>query len=190
LGEVPGAEALQAFVKTSLVQCATAAAPYALAAHSGPGEIAELDRRYDVLLSNHVANRASRAQGRGLLAVAVRALGSPRLGELAGRVRADALPGHWPVVLGVVGGSLGVERRRLARLLLFVTLRGMVSSAVRLGIVGPMRGQSLQFEIHSFGESLVDRALTIHISDAAQTAPVLELLQGLHDRLYSKLFLS
>jgi urease accessory protein len=189
-GEVPRGDDLREFVKASLLQAATAAAPYALAARATPDAIAQLDRRYDAFLSNHVANRASRAQGQGFLAASVRTLGMPALRELALRIRADDLPGHWPVVFGAVGGCLGLSPRHLARLLLFITLRGLISSAVRLGVVGPMHAQSLQFELHDYGDWLVERSLETDIEEAAQTAPVIELLQGLHDRLYSKLFLS
>lgn len=78
----------------------------------------------------------------------------------------------------------------MARVLLLVTLRGMVSAAVRLGIVGPMEAQSLQYELHPYGEVLAAESALWGVEDAAQTSPVIEVLQGMHDRLYSRLFLS
>jgi urease accessory protein UreF len=53
-----------------------------------------------------------------------------------------------------------------------------------------MQAQTLQYELHPYGEALADRALGWSVEDVAQTAPVIELVQGLHDRLYSRLFLS
>jgi urease accessory protein len=149
-----------------------------------------LDRRYDSFLCNHVANRASRAQGQGFLAAASRTLGFGELRVLSDRVRQQSLPGHWPVVFGAVGGCLGLDARRVARLLLFITSRGLVSAGVRLGVVGPIQAQTLQFELHEYGDLLVERALNCDLAAAAQTSPLIELMQGVHDRLYSRLFLS
>lgn len=190
LGEVDGPPRLAEFLKSSLLQAARGAVPFALAAARDVARVAEYDRANDAFLSNQIANRASRAQGQGYLAAACRTLGRPELTALRAVVREQQLPGHWAVVFGVVGGIMGIEPQRLARLLLFVTLRGLVSSAVRLGVVGPMQAQSLQFELGPYGESLADRALDWGVDDAAQTSPVIELTQGLHDRLYSRLFLS
>ncbi|MDB5318965.1 MAG: ureF [Phycisphaerales bacterium] len=190
LGEVDGPARLVEFLRGSLLQAARGAAPFALAAGRDPGRVCELDQACDAFLSNAVANRASRAQGQGFLAAASRTLGGAGLIELRAQVRREASPGHWAVAFGAVGGILGLESPRLARLLLFVTLRGLVSSAVRLGIVGPMQAQTLQFELHPYGEALAERALEWGVEDASQASPVIELVQGLHDRLYSRLFLS
>jgi urease accessory protein len=93
-------------------------------------------------------------------------------------------------VFGAVCGELQVDPPRLARSFLFITLRGLLSAAVRLGVVGPIQAQGIQFEMHAYGESLAERALAWGIDDVAQTSPVAEMFQGLHDRLYSRLFLS
>jgi urease accessory protein len=190
LGEVEGAAELSDFLKGSLLQAACGAAPFALAARADPSRLAELDRRYDAFLSNHVANRASRAQGQGFLAAASRTLGHGELRELNDLVRQQSLSGHWPVLFGAVGGSLGLDARRLARLLLFITSRGLMSASVRLGVVGPIQAQAMQFELHGYSERLVERALNCDLEEAAQTSPFIELMQGVHDRLYSRLFVS
>jgi len=189
LGEVDNRSTLLAFLRSSLLQAARAAVPFALAAGDSLN-IKELDIRYDIFLSNQIANRASRAQGQGFLAAITRAIGGDDLLSLHKYFRENGLPGHWPITFGAACGTLGIRGNQLARLLLFLTLRGMVSAAVRLGIVGPMEAQSLQFELHPYGESLAEKALTWSIDDAAQTSPVIELLQGMHDRLYSRLFFS
>jgi urease accessory protein len=131
LGEVDGPARLSEFFKSSLLQAARGAVPFAVAAGADVSAVLELDERCDVFLSNQVANRASRAQGQGYLAAACRTLARPELTSLKARVREGQSPGHWPVMFGAVGGILGLDRPALARLLLFVTLRGLVSSAVR-----------------------------------------------------------
>jgi urease accessory protein len=190
LGEVEGAAEFTDFLKASLLQAACASAPFALAVRADPMRLEDLDRRFDAFLSNRVANRASRAQGQAFLAAASRTLGGGELRVISDRVRQQSLPGHWPVIFGAIGGSLGLDATRLARLLLFITLRGLISAGVRLGVVGPIQAQTLQFELHAHGELLVERALNCDLDDAAQPSPLVELMQGVHDRLYSRLFVS
>jgi urease accessory protein len=189
LGEIDGGAGLVGFCRASLLQCARGAGPVAIEAGRG-GDLGELDLEYDAFLSTHVANRASKAQGQGFLAAVVRAIGCEKLEVIRYRVRTERLPGHWPVLFGAVCGVLGVREEKLARVLLFVTLRGLVSAAVRLGIVGPMQGQAVQYELYPYGESLVREILERKVTEISQTSPMMELMQGVHDRLYSRLFQS
>jgi urease accessory protein len=188
-GEVGDAGSLRAFISASLLQSARAAVPFAVAVARGGG-VAELDRHHDALVTNAVANRASREQGRGFLSAACRSLAIPMLIALRRRAREESLPLHWPVALGATCGALGLRDVQVARLMLFLALRGVVSAGVRLGVVGPIEAQSLQFSLSCEAEELAVRAVNWGVDDAAQTSPVIELLQGAHDRLYSRLFLS
>ena len=86
--------------------------------------------------------------------------------------------------------ELEIELEPTIRLFLFLTLRSLVSAAVRLGIAGPLEGQSLQWRVAPYAEGLIAVALEIPAEGAAQTAPLLDVLQGGHDRLYSRLFQS
>ncbi len=69
-------------------------------------------------------------------------------------------------------------------------LRSNIAAAVRLNIVGPMEGQTIQFELSTEAESVVTQGLTLSLEDMAQTNPLLDLWQGTQDRLYSRLFQS
>ena len=71
---------------------------------------------------------------------------------------------------------------------LFMCLRTLVGSAVRLGIVGPMAAQKLQILISPEAEAVANHCADIQVAEAAQTVPLLDVLQGAHDRLYSRLF--
>ena len=164
--------------------------PFVVASHREPGRLAEYDQLCDAMLANHVANRASRGQGKAFLLAASRIFSHPALMQLASELRTERMKGHFAPMLGVVCGELGVGLQPAVRLFLFLTLRGLVSAAVRLGIAGPLEGQSLQWRLAPLAESLVEPATKIDLQDAAQTAPILDLLQGSHDRLYSRLFQS
>ena len=83
---------------------------------------------------------------------------------------------------------LGLNRQATQRLFFFVTLRGLIAAAVRLGIIGPMEGQALQFRLSPQAELISERCTNLSVDHVAQTSPILDIVQGAHDRLYSRLF--
>jgi urease accessory protein len=98
------------------------------------------------------------------------------------------LPGHASPVFGRVAKSLGLDAGSTARLFVFTQLRGWISAAVRLNVVGPLEAQKLQHELAEDAERAALRFGEVAPEDAAQTAPLLDLWQGTQDRLYSRLF--
>ena len=90
---------------------------------------------------------------------------------------------------GAVAARLGVALPDARRLYLFLQLRGIVSAAVRLGLVGPLEAQGVQAGLANVAEAAAAGADAAP-EDAAQTTPLLDLYQGHQDRLYSRLFRS
>lgn len=188
LGEVCDAATLEAFCRASLTQLARQSLPLLLAVHADPDRLPDLDRYCNAMLSNHVANRASRAQGQALLLAMERAFAHhcPVLATLRHTVRRAALPGHLAPLFGGVANGLRLDADDAARLFTFTALRDLISAAVRLNVVGPLHAQAMQ---HALGRH-AQAAATASPDAAAATsaAPVLELLQAHQDRLYSRLF--
>jgi urease accessory protein len=187
LGKVDGSEALAAFVDEAVWSLATAALPFVTAAHRDPAALAALDLRCEATLSNHVQNRASRAQGQAWLRAAAAAFGAPAE-ALSDEVRARRLPGHLAPVFGALLRVLGAPEEDARRLFLFQGARAAVSAAVRLGVVGPLEAQALLAAAAASAERAL--ALAVPLEQAASCAPLLDLLQGHQDRLYSRLFQS
>ncbi|KAI9350818.1 hypothetical protein BDR26DRAFT_851568 [Obelidium mucronatum] len=157
------------------------------------------------------------------------------------RQREDASSGHLVILLGVLCGALGIPLVETQRLFMFHHVRGLVSAAVRLNVVGPYEGQRMVVSLGSVVDSVLRnvtgrmaavsssncarergegkimdenagprdafqvlrkvrrRRDEIHCHDnnqetavaqeqAIQTGMVVEVVQGLHDRLYSRLF--
>jgi len=125
-----------------------------------------------------------------LLASAAEIFPGTGLEELRKRIAAEKMPGHLASMFGTVCRSLNVPEEKVAEMFLYVNLRGGVSAAVRLGIVGPLVAQGIQFRLTGEAQRLAIIAQGIKPDDVAQTAPVADLLQGCHDRLYSRLFQS
>lgn len=181
-GEVRGPTALTGFLEASLVQARHGMLPYVHLAHRHRERLAEWDAHCDLWLSNHVARRASRLQGRAFWTAAARIF-------LAQALPAPE-PGHWPPVFGWFTRQLGLPLEQASRLFLFLHLRGLVSAAVRLNIVGPLEAQALQYRLGPVMERLTPDGLDLTLDDLAQTAPLLDVWQGAQDRLYSRLFQS
>jgi len=165
---------------------ASSAGPFAAAAHAPGADLAALDDAQDVVLSNHVANRASRAQGRALL-MAVEAMAALPAVTAA---RAALPHGHLSVATGACLQALGASREEARRFLLFSAVRGALSAAVRLGVLGPLRAQAVLRELLPGLAAALEATAGLAPADAAGAAPLLEVAQAAHDSLYSRLFQS
>lgn len=195
-GEVRNRTELLAFLEANLRQLGRTALPFVNTAFDGPSRLAELDQLCDAFLSNHVANRASRLQGRAFVTAVERIFmerGQPcpqvqtTVEGLADKaVRAPFA--HFAPVFGACLRELAVPRETTIRLFFFNHLRGLIAAAVRLNVVGPMEAQVLQHRLASLAEEVATRSAAFTLDDLAQTAPLLDLWQGAQDRLYSRLF--
>ncbi len=209
-GEVVSREDLRRFVEATILQAASGALPLVNAAYREPARLAEWDALADVFLSNAVANRASRQQGRTLVASAARIFASSTLDALHARVVSTpnsqsptpkALPtpnsqptrgfaAHVGPMTGAVFAALGVALETTQQVVLFTAARSVLSAAVRLGVTGSYDAQQLQSESAGWAAAVLARYCDAAPADLAQTAPIIDLLQGAHDRLYSRLFQS
>lgn len=185
------ASSLRELLEDALGQFAHAQLPFVRATHREPESLSARDAACDLRLLVPGANRASRAQGSALLTTAARAfqVRAPTLAGLRARMR-GAHPCHWAPCFGAITALLGMHERSSVRLALFIQLRGAVSTAIRLGAIGPLAAQPLQQHLSGAAERLIDATAAVDWQDAAQTAPLLEIAQGVHPHLYSRLFAS
>ena len=189
-GELRGGESLTDYLRVALNQLTHAAMPFAHVTFVGGIEFSEIDQRYDAFLSNHITNRASRLQGQAFAASAERIFSRRELKEFREALLTENLPGHFAPVFGAVAKLLALDSAATARLFVFTQLRGSISAAVRLNIVGPGEGQGIQHRLTGAAEDAARRFGKVALEDVAQTAPLLDLWQGTQDRLYSRLFQS
>jgi len=189
-GEVTGRDDLLAFLQAALRQCGSSSLPFVAAVFDRTHSLDHADAFCDAFTSNHVANRASRLQGRAFVNSAARAFALSALAEIRDRMAESESPAHFAPVFGEVTRLLGLERVEAFRLFLFTQLRGWISSAVRLNIVGPIEAQSIQGRVSTLAEEVLQACSGLSLDDAVQTAPLLDLFQNGQERLYSRLFQS
>jgi urease accessory protein len=187
-GEVASTGALRQFLHNSLWQTGHGSLPLLSAAYRAPDRLAELDALCDAFLINAVGNRASRAQGRAFLSTCAKLWPCDALA----RLEAPPWPlcGHHAPLTGAILRALDIPLDVAQRLFLYLCARGVLAAAVRLGIVGTYQAQRLQYDFREVLDAVLVRCGTLDQEDIAQTAPILDLLQASHDRLYSRLFQS
>lgn len=178
------------FIRSGLMQVGQAQLPFVNAAHAQPDRFVALDHSCEVCTRNHVARRSSVTQGRALLNSADAAFGAPQTDAWRLSVVCGEAHGHLPVVFGVVNAVLGVDHEHAVRLYLFLALRSLLSSSVRLGIVGPQQAQAVQYRLGPDAEQITRKCLGLTPDDVATSAPLIELVQATQDRLYTRLFQS
>lgn len=189
-GYVATADGLHAFARHSLEQVASSSLPLVTAAHGHPEDFAELDALTDVFLSNAVANRASRAQGRALLTSAARSFDRPSIDAVEALARAGQVGAHYAPTFGAVFSALEVPTATTQHAFLYIALRGLASAAVRLGVIGAYDAQTLLASMAGDIDVVVTHYGSLGPHEIAQTAPLIDLVHATHDRLYSRLFQS
>ncbi|KAJ3174697.1 hypothetical protein HDU87_006946 [Geranomyces variabilis] len=159
------------------------------------GHEGSVDQNCDSLIgTNHIARRASRAQGAAYLTLAIRGFPGERginvVKLFKTEVRSNRSPGHLVPCFALVCWCLGLSLQRTEHLLLFLHVRSLLSAAIRLNLVGPYQGQQFLIALQQPVEdalAIVERR-TQRGGDACQTSPVADILQGLHGQLYSRMF--
>jgi len=173
-----------AFAREALWQAGWGAVPLVRAAWLDVSSLPRLDARDDLFLANHVANRASRTQGAAFLSTCARVFPA----------EVSALPAgaclHLAPLWGGVFRALGMSLEESQRLYLWSTARSVLSAAVRLGLAGTYEAQRTLVDLGPVLDAVAARCGALGVEDLAQTAPLVDLLQALHDRLHSRLFQS
>jgi urease accessory protein len=180
---------LRQFLRDALWQARHFGLPLASAAHADPAALARLDRRADTFLTSHVANRASRTQGRAFLDTCSRIF-PEQLSALRAAAQAGKLRRHHAPIFGASMRALGVERSAMQQLFLSQALRNLLFAAVRLGLAGTHQAQRLQSELVPVLDEVLRTCAQLREDEIAQTAPLADLVGSMHDRLYSRLFQS
>lgn len=189
-GEIKSRNDLVLFVEAALKQGGHFFVPFVEDAFCGTTPLLELDQYLNACLPNHVANRASKAQGMAFLNSANKIFSNDKIRNIYEVLTSEGSPCHYAVVFGVVTRELGLEMAAAIRLYLFMQMRTAFSSAVRLGIVGPAESQAMQHRMSGVLQSVLIACSGKPLAGVTTTSPILELLQGNQDRLYSRLFQS
>ncbi|KAF8897797.1 hypothetical protein BD779DRAFT_1432710 [Infundibulicybe gibba] len=177
-----------------------------------------IDELYETMTLNHVARRASKAQGVALLTLYSKGFSRPpvlstffhiphtRLNKLIDRfklsVRREDVHGHFATCWGILTAALGLSLERSQYLHLFLHARSLLSAAIRLNDIGPYNAQ--QILLHAVQPLVIAEAArckdlrtgSVFNHDGfdkitqgpANTWPLGEILAARHDLQHSRIF--
>jgi urease accessory protein len=109
---------------------------------------------------------------------------------LARAARDRSRAAHLAPLFGASLAALDLSRAETLALYMFLALRGLASAAVRLGVVGPHEAQRLHARHARTLDAVLAECSAITPGNAAQAAPVADILSATHDTLYARLFQS
>ena len=185
--QIQGVENVAEKIRSLVLQTCAQQLPLLMYVHGNTSDVITVDQQMQALMTNQVAQRASIAQGKALLSVAQKILPDLDLSSIRQRIKEKQIAGHYVVVYGYICGLLGVSAKQCQETFIFTLIRDLFSSAVRLGICGPMQAQRLQFVLLQEINTQVQQVCT---NGVQHIHPIQEIVHGMHDRLYSRLFAS
>lgn len=92
---------------------------------------------------------------------------------------------HYAPVFGLVCGSLGVSLELCDRMYLKIFLRDLISAAIRLNIIGPIAGVSIQAQAFIKLETLLERHYMQHSVANIDSKPANKVDDNLFDLTFN-----
>ncbi len=194
LGMIRTRPELECYWQNAIEQLGDMELPFLRAAHVDANTpdraLAHILEEWAATITSAAMRRASLRQGKGMLRWLEQIHPETKMQALSDWLRTSSLQPHYLPVFAIGMARLGLTTDRTAHLFMFMFVRDQISAAVRLGLIGPMDGQALQRSLLDTASNVLAHAPQHHYMDAVRSCPVIELSQGYHDHLYSKLFQS
>jgi len=159
-----------------------------------PG-LSRVNAIYHASLLNAVSRKASIAQASSFLRL-VENLFEPMKNDcsfIRDKIKASSGQSslHYTPLFGYFCCKMGFDLHKAKKLGLYLLARDLISAATRLSLIGPLQGSHL---LRSFGPCLQNiiknSCPSGNLSNASHSEPLIDLLQGAHEKLYSRLFSS
>jgi urease accessory protein len=165
------------------------------AAHAGTAAadldaVAEADRRLTAVTLAAEFRESSERAGQRLLSLQRDLRDDDFLEAYAARLADDAVPGTYPVVLGVVAARDGIEAREACLLYCHGFLTGLLGAAQRLLSFGHADAQRVLDSLRPAVVAAVDDSGGRGIDEMTPFAPLTDVLAAAHERADRRLFLS
>ncbi|KAF9984253.1 hypothetical protein BGZ65_000732 [Modicella reniformis] len=103
-------------------------------------------------------------------------------------LRGEEIAGHYPIAFAMIARLLGFDLATTRYLHLHLHARTLLSSAIRLALVGPFQAQHIMTRSQAKARFIDAKTSDLTVEDAAQTFLVGDICAGVHGRLWSRLF--
>ena len=97
-------------------------------------------------------------------------------------------PLYFTIVFPLLLKKVGLDLETIQHLFYHITLRDQLNAAIRLGLFGPETAQKLHLKFINYCENLRQKYKGKKYYEAFKSQPMLELAQGSHQYLYSRIF--
>lgn len=190
---------LTRFISISTRSLSSTTLPLMISTFKEPGNAVTFDDELDASITCNVARRASTSQGRALLSVWDKSLSSCVLEGSIERewmeiyrkaVRKDDAGGHFGIAWGLICRAFSLEIEETCYVFMFNHVKAVLSASVRLGFLGPYHSQGVL--IREDTQRLIQTAIIEGYArlkdEVGQITPPLDIYQGRHELLYSRVF--
>lgn len=189
-----GPEDLKTYITHVLENTGSLLLPFVYSANRSPDmeTWSKLDNLLEAMLTNEISRKASISQGSALLRVAASVfVEAPLIKKMRDTFLGSGTASfHHAPVFGLICGLLGFDSSTSQRAYMFMTMRDVVSAATRLNLIGPLGASALQHQLAHVAEQMVRKWMDRPVEEACQTVPLLDVIQGCHGYLFSRLFCS
>lgn len=188
--ELAEADDVTAFVEGQIAQrWAVFDAPALSAAWHANGDLArlgEIDALLETMTLPQEMRDGSRRAGGALLNVHAR-LGAQTAQKFRAIVLEGRTPGHLAVVQGLVWRDAGVPEAACRAMSAHLLATGLVSAALRLGIIGHLQAQAALNQVRPITARLLEQTLPA-LEDIAAFTPATDIAAMRHETADSRMF--
>lgn len=192
LGRIRDVPEFRKYLKNVVVQLSWSDVPFVNSAHRcRPGDYEEAQPvlvQYNAFCTIPGIRKGSISQGRSLLQIMGSVYPELPFPEIESWLITREIPCHYPPVFGICARLIGLGLDDTVTTYSYIALRDQIASAVRLGMLGPHQGQGMLRQAFEGFPEIVSQSRDRDYTQACKTAPILEIAQAHHPRLYSRLF--
>lgn len=194
-GMVHDAGTLRELAQSQALQAAFSDGVAALQAHRaylrGDYEaIAEADRTLMLFKMNDEARLMLRRMGKKLAELSARLFDSELMSRWLEDIKAEKLPGSYPVAQGIAYAAAGVDEKALFCAHQYGVINMVLSAALRCVKVSHYDTQKILFELSDQVEALYREASEMELKDMHAFFPELDILASLHEKGNMRMFMN
>lgn len=194
-GMVHDAGTLRELAQSQALQAAFSDGVAALHAHRaylrGDYEaIAEADRTLMLFKMNDEARLMLRRMGKKLAELSARLFDSELMSRWLEDIKAEKLPGSYPVAQGIAYAAAGVDEKALFCAHQYGVINMVLSAALKCVKVSHYDTQKILFELSDQVEALYQEASEMELKDMHAFFPELDILASLHEKGNMRMFMN
>ena len=136
----------------------------------------------------NVIRRCSKTLGENWFKLVQRTYAPPQLRPLERWFSENERPMYFIIIFPKLMHALKFERDAIQQLFFHMAVRDQTNAAVRLGLFGPATAQELYVVGVTAAQRMASEHATLRFEQAYRSQPMIDMAQGSHQNLYSKLF--